>query len=53
MGQADQQQQNKRDGGEQRVEGQRAGKERDIVFISSLERPADKAGGRMMPPAGP
>ena len=52
MGQADQQQQNERDGGEQRVEGQRAGEERDIVFISCLERTAEKAGGRMMPPAG-
>jgi hypothetical protein len=45
MGQADQQQQNERNSGEQRVEGQRAGEERNIVFISCLERAAEKTGG--------
>jgi hypothetical protein len=53
MGQADQQQKDEGDGCQQRVEGQGAGEERDIVFICCLQRTAEKTGGRMMPPAGP
>jgi hypothetical protein len=45
MGEADQQQQDEGHCGKQRVKGQRAGEERKIVFISRLERTADKAGG--------
>lgn len=45
VGKADQQQQDEGYGGKQRVEGQGAGEERKIVFISRLERAAEKAGG--------
>src|SRR3954454_15380308 len=53
VGQADQQQQNKGNSGEQRVEGERAGEERYVVFIRRLEGPANETGGRLMPPTGP
>ena len=52
MGQADQQQEDEGDRGQQRIEGERAGQKRKIVFISGLQRPAEKAGGRPVPPAG-
>ena len=45
MGQPDEQQQNKRHRRQQRIEGEGAGEKRDIVFISGLQRPAEKAGG--------
>jgi hypothetical protein len=53
VGQADQQQQNKGYGGEQRVKGECAGEERYVVFIRRLEGPANETGGRLMPPTGP
>jgi len=40
VGEPDQQQQDERDGSQQGVEGQGTGEERDVVFISSLERAA-------------
>ena len=45
MGESDQQQQDERNGGQQGVEGQSTGEERDVVFISGLERAAKEAGG--------
>jgi hypothetical protein len=45
VGQADQQQQRERDGGEQRVEGERARQEGDVVFVGGLQRASDEAGG--------
>jgi hypothetical protein len=41
----DQQEQDERDGREQRVEGERARQEREVVFVGGLEGAADEAGG--------
>jgi len=43
--QSDQQQEDERNRGQQRVEGQSAGKKRDVVFISGLQGTAEEAGG--------
>jgi hypothetical protein len=45
MGEADQHEQDERYRGEQRVEGQRAGQERDVVFISRLEGAGEETSG--------
>jgi hypothetical protein len=45
VGQSDQQQKNEGNRRQQRVEGQGAGKKRNVVFISGLEGPAQEAGG--------
>jgi hypothetical protein len=45
MGQPDQQQHHERDGGQQRVEGERAGEERNVVFVGGLQRATDQPGG--------
>jgi len=45
MGEADQHKQDERHGGQQRVEGQRAGKKRDVVFVSRLKGAGEEAGG--------
>ena len=45
VGQADQQQQDKWYRGEQRVERQGAGEERDVVFVSRLQSAGEEAGG--------
>jgi transposase-like protein len=45
VGQADQHQQNEWHRGEQRVEGQGAGEERDVVFVSRLKRAGEEASG--------
>jgi hypothetical protein len=45
VGQADQQEQHERDGREERVEGQRAREERQVVFVGGLQRAAEEAGG--------
>jgi hypothetical protein len=44
VGQADQHQENKRHRGEQCVEGQGAGEERDVVFVSRLKRAGQETG---------
>jgi hypothetical protein len=45
MGEADQHEQDERHRGEQRVEGQRAGQERYVVFVSRLKRAGEETGG--------
>ena len=45
VSQADQQQQNEGNRSEQGVKCQRAGKKRDVVFISGLQGTAEEAGG--------
>jgi hypothetical protein len=45
VGEPDQQQQDEGNGGQQRVERQRTGEERNVVFIGGLERAAKEAGG--------
>jgi transposase-like protein len=45
MGEADEQEQNERNRGEQRVERQGTGEKRNIVFVGRLEGAADKTGG--------
>jgi transposase-like protein len=45
VGQPDQQQQDEWHRGEQRVEGQGAGQERDVVFVSRLKSAGEEAGG--------
>jgi hypothetical protein len=45
VGQSDQQQEDKGNRGQQRVEGQSAGKKWDVVFISGLQDTAEEAGG--------
>jgi hypothetical protein len=45
VGQPDQQQQNKRDRCQQRVEGQGTCEKGDVVFVSRLQRATDEAGG--------
>jgi transposase-like protein len=45
MGEADQHQQDERNRGEQRVEGQRAGEKRKVVFVGGLQGAPEKAGG--------
>jgi hypothetical protein len=45
MGQADQDQEYERDRGEQRVEGQGAGQERNVVFVCRLQGTGEKTGG--------
>jgi hypothetical protein len=45
VGQADQHQQDERHRGKQRIEGQRAGQERDVVFVSRLEGAGEETGG--------
>src|SRR5439155_9986925 len=52
MGQPDQQQYHEGDGGQQRVEGERAGEKRNVVFVGGLQGAAEEAGGGPMPPAG-
>ena len=52
VGQADQHQENEGYGREQRIEGERAGKERNVVFVGCLQRAGEEAGGRTVPPAG-
>jgi hypothetical protein len=53
VGERDQDEQDERDGGQERVEGQRARQKRDVVFVGGLQGAAEKAGGSAMPPAGP
>jgi hypothetical protein len=45
VGQSDQEQEDEGNRGQQRVEGQSAGKKRDVVFISGLQDTAEEAGG--------
>jgi hypothetical protein len=45
VGQPDQQQEDERNRCQQRVKGQGAGKERNVVFISGLQGTAQEAGG--------
>ena len=45
VGESDQQQEDERDRRQQRIKGQGAGKERNVVFISGLEGAAEEAGG--------
>jgi hypothetical protein len=45
MGKADQHEQDERHRGKQRVERQRAGKKRDIVFVSRLEGAGEETSG--------
>jgi hypothetical protein len=45
VGQADQHQQDEWHRGEQRVEGQRAGEERNVVFVSRLKSAGEETGG--------
>src|SRR5207247_9035499 len=51
--QSGQDQQEERDRGEQRVEGQRAGEEGDVVLVGCLEGSAEEASDRAIPPAQP
>jgi hypothetical protein len=53
VGQADEDQEDERHRREQRVEGERAGQEGDVVLVSGLQGTSKEAGGRAMPPAGP
>jgi hypothetical protein len=53
VGQADEDQEDERNRGQQRVEGERTGQEGNVVLVSGLEGAAKEAGGRTMPPAGP
>ena len=53
VGKPDQHEENEGHCGKQRVEGQRAGQEWDVVFVSRLERPSQEACRRTIPPAGP
>jgi hypothetical protein len=45
VGQADQHQEDERNRSEQRIKGQGAGEERDIVFVGRLQGAGEKAGG--------
>jgi hypothetical protein len=45
VGEADQHQQDERHRGKQRVERQRAGEERDVVFVSRLEGAGEETSG--------
>ena len=45
VGETDQHQQNERHRCKQRVERQRAGEERDVVFVSRLEGAGEETGG--------
>jgi hypothetical protein len=44
VGQSDQQEQDEGYRGEERIEGQRAGQEREVVLVGGLERAAKKPG---------
>jgi hypothetical protein len=50
-GQGDQQQQDERDGGQERVERDGAGQERQMAFVGGLKDAADEPPGREVPPA--
>jgi hypothetical protein len=45
VGQTDQHQQDERHRGKQRVKRERAGKKRNVVFVSRLERAGQETGG--------
>jgi hypothetical protein len=53
MRQADQHEQDERDGCQQRVEGERAREERDVVFVGGLQGAGEEPDGCLVPPAGP
>jgi hypothetical protein len=53
MREPDQDEQDEGDRGQQRVEGERAGEEGNVVFVCGLERSAQETGGGAVPPAGP
>jgi transposase-like protein len=52
MRESDQHEEDERHRGQQRIERQGAGQERDVVFVSGLKSTGKKTGGRAIPPAG-